>query len=78
MRLVGEPPLPFARLPDAEAEVRWPQRLRKKGWTIGTCPLPPPGDERRLVRAGRGASSGEVRFSPRAGDSWSCATPTSR
>src|SRR4051794_40792127 len=32
MRLVGEPPLPFARLPDADAEAL-AQRLRSKGWT---------------------------------------------
>ena len=68
MRLVGEPPLPFARLPDAEAEAL-AQRLRKKGWTIGTCPLPPPGDESRLVARTVELLAGEVRFSPRAGDS---------
>jgi hypothetical protein len=68
MRLVGEPPLPFARLPDAEAEAL-AQRLRTKGWTIGTCPLPPPGDESRLVARTVELLPGEVRFSPRAGDS---------
>jgi len=67
MRLAGEPPLPFARLPDAEAEAL-AQRLRTKGWTVGTCPLPPPGDESRLLARTVELLPGEVRFSPRSGD----------
>ena len=67
MRIAGEPPLPFARLPDAEAEAL-AQRLRAKGWTIGTCPLPPPGDESRLVARTVEFLPGEVRFSPRSGE----------
>ncbi|MGE5047193.1 MAG: hypothetical protein ACM3PC_01390, partial [Deltaproteobacteria bacterium] len=67
MRLAGEPPLPFARLPDAEAEAL-AQRLRAKGWAIGTCPLPPPGDESRLVARTVEFLPGEIRFSPRSGE----------
>lgn len=67
MRLAGEPPLAFARLPDAEAEAL-AQRLRSKGWTIGTCPLPPPGDEGRLVARTVELLPGEVRVSPRSGE----------
>jgi hypothetical protein len=67
MRLAGEPPLPFARLPDAEAEAL-AQRLRAKGWTVATCPLPPPGDESRLLARTLELLPGEVRFSPRAGE----------
>ncbi|HEY6910067.1 MAG TPA: hypothetical protein VI356_11900 [Myxococcales bacterium] len=67
MRLSGEPPLPFARLPDAEAEAL-AQRLRAKGWAIGTCPLPPPGDESRLVARAVEFAPGELRISPRSGE----------
>lgn len=67
MRLSGEPPLPFARLPDDAAEAL-AQRLRGKGWSIGTCPLPPPGDETRVVARTVELLPGELRFTARSGE----------
>ena len=67
MRLVGEPPVPFARLEDVAAEAL-AARLRAKGWSVGTCPLPTPGDADRLVARTVELLPGEVRFAPRTGE----------
>ena len=67
LRLVGEPPVPFARLEDAAADAL-AARLRAKGWSVGTCPLPTPSDASRLVARTIEFLPGEVRFTPRTGE----------